>query len=113
MSTTATSPSPSEIRAQGVALLILGYSCRRVERELRAMFPGARVPSYPTISRWLRRRPASNIGLWRWAQTMHRIAEIIEERIDELGTMPLDKLARTNALMVDTYCTARAALSRR
>ena len=44
---------PSEMKAQAVALLILGHSCRRVQTELSEQFHGAAIPHYTTIARWL------------------------------------------------------------
>ncbi len=47
--------TPAEIKAEGLALLLQGYSSRKVEKQLRAKYPGTPVPSYVTLSRCLRR----------------------------------------------------------
>jgi len=77
------------------------------------MFPSAKIPSYPTISRWLKRRPPSNVGLWRWGQTVYRVSELLEERMDELQTMPFDKLTQIASRMYEMHLSSQAAMSRR
>lgn len=37
--------TPTEIKAEAIALLTLGHSCREVERELRCKFPTQRLPT--------------------------------------------------------------------
>ncbi len=56
----------TEIKAQAIALLILGRSCREAKAELHQIFPGESIPHYSTIARWFNKmaEPQSR-GRWR------------------------------------------------
>ena len=45
--------TPTEIKAQAIALYALGYSYGNIDEQLRGMVSGAEVPRYCTISRSL------------------------------------------------------------
>lgn len=95
--TISNTATPTEIKAQAIALHAMGYSCRAIEKQLSSMFMGATIPNYATISRWVRvrnsyRRYLAGAASVRWARAHNRAAEIVEERLEELGTMPFDKI---------------------
>ena len=63
--------TPTEIKAQAIALHALGYSSRNIDKQLRSMFPGADIPRYcihqpkphwPLLPRTLSRVPLCAIG---------------------------------------------------
>ena len=80
----------TEIKAQAIALLTLGHACRRVEQELRLQFPGARIPHFTTIARWLREMPPNRGRAARvyWWFVMERAGEIALERMKEAEKLP-------------------------
>ena len=104
--------SPGEIKAEGIALLALGYSCRSVERQLRRKFPTAKVPRYCTISRWVRPTYSSRGAVYRWQHVYGEAVKIVEERIDELRTLPLDQMLKA-ALRIQDFAYETRQLARR
>lgn len=82
--------SPRELKAQAMALSVLGYSSRKVERELRRMFPRERIPPWSTIARWFRSRPTNRLAFLRWADVARRAADILEVHLDRLEREPLN-----------------------
>ena len=76
--------SPRELRAQAMALTVLGLSSRQIETRLRAMFPVKKTPPWSTIARWARSRPANRIAALRWFDVAQRAAQIVEQRMDEI-----------------------------
>ena len=59
---------PTKIKAQAIALLILGRSCREARAELHQLFPGDSIPHYSTIARWFQKmaEPQSKGVNTRW-----------------------------------------------
>ncbi len=80
--------TPTEIKAEAIALHALGYSCRAIGKQLRAKFPNAKIPNHATINRWVRIRPTKRLALMQWYDAAHRAAEILHERMDELDSVP-------------------------
>jgi hypothetical protein len=64
--------NPTEIKAQAIALYALGYSCRNIEGQLKAKFPGVDIPNYATIARWVRIRPTAPVRRFRNQHTTMR-----------------------------------------
>ena len=86
--------TPTEVKAQGIALLVLGRSCREVERELGRLFPNETVPHFTTIARWLKEIPGrSHEAHGRWCRVMDRAAKLVWDYL-ESGTRvsPLEAL---------------------
>jgi hypothetical protein len=98
-----------EIKAEAVALHVLGHSCRNIEKQLKAKFPKADIPNYGTINKWVRVRPTPPVRRLRNMYTVHRwwevarmAAEIVAERmIAELENAPYDKIALMYGRAVD------------
>jgi hypothetical protein len=86
--------TPTEIKAQAIALHAMGYSSRAIETQLKAKFPGAAIPNHATINRWVRIRPGigsrlrNQYTVMRWWEAARRAAEIVHSHIDELATVP-------------------------
>jgi hypothetical protein len=93
--------TPTEIKAQAIALHCLGYSCRNIEKQLKAKFPGAAVPRYCTISRWVRSRPTKRLALMQWYDAAHMAAGILHDRMDELETVPFMQVIRAYSRTMD------------
>jgi len=97
--------TPLEVKAEGVALLALGYSTRDVERRLRDKFPGARTPRYNTIARWLNSAEAVRQGKraadLRWQLVLWEAAAIVEQRMDELQHLPFMTLIKSYGRLQD------------
>ncbi len=82
----------TEIKAQAIALLVLGHDCRRVAQELRQQFPGTKIPHFTTIARWLREMPPNTGKAAKvyWWFVMKRAGEIVYERMKTERMSPLD-----------------------
>ncbi len=82
---------PIEVKAQGQAMLIFGYSSRRVKQELHRMFPQEQIPNHASINKWRYDRSMNHgrAASHRWFVLSNRVAEIILERLDETRSMPL------------------------
>lgn len=96
---------PAEMKAYGLALAVMGYSTRSVAVTLRQRYPGRKIPHHSTISRWLHRAPAKYAALARWWEVSHRAAAIVESRMDEMKTWPLDRVLRAYA-RIEAVCDA-------
>jgi hypothetical protein len=96
--------TPNEIKAAGLAMLLWGIPCRRIEKELREAFPDDPIPNYSTISRWLRYDPKSRTDLVRWYTVLEQSAELIKSR---LAAMSNDQLItffeRSHIVTQQTY----------
>lgn len=90
---------PARIKAHVLALGLLGFAPREIEKELHAMYPDDRVPAYATISRWLRRAGISHSFLKRWETMSERAMRELENRLAELDDAPLSEVARVAALL--------------
>ncbi len=97
--------TPTEIKAQAIALLTLGYDCRRVHAELGRQFPGTKIPHFTTIARWLREMPPSKgrAALARWWIVTDRAGEILYERMKEVEKLPPLDLVKIYAKATDMY----------
>ncbi len=108
--------TPLEIKAEGIALLALGYSTRQVERRLRDKFPGARTPRYNTIARWLNSAEAVQKGKrsadLRWQLVLWEAARIVEQRMDELRHLPFMTLIKSYGRFEDIAHQARVRRER-
>ena len=105
-------PSPGEIKAEALALLALGHSCRSVERQLKQKFPTAKVPRYCTISRWVRPTYSSRGAVYRWQHVYGEAAKIVLDRMDELGTLPFDQMVKA-VLRIRDFADRTRSLARR
>jgi hypothetical protein len=94
---------PREVKAWAMALTILGYSSREVERELRRRFPGQDVPGYSTIARWQRSRPLNRSALAAWFGVAERAAQIVESRVDEMKSLPVEQLMQLAARATEAH----------
>ena len=104
--------SPGEIKAEGIALLALGYSTRSVEAQLKEKFPGTKVPRYCTISRWVRPTYSSRGAVYRWQHVYGEAANILADRVDELRALPLDQLLKA-AIRIQDFAYETRRLARR
>ena len=82
--------TPTEIKAQAIALLTFGHTCRRVEKQLRLQFPGTKIPHFTTIARWLREMPPNGGRAARvyWWFVMERAGEIALKQLEEAENLP-------------------------
>ena len=94
--------APTEIKAQAIAHLTLGYDCRRVRAELCRQFPGVKIPHFTTIARWLREMPPNTGKAAKvyWWFVMKRAGEIVYERMKTERMSPLD-LAKIGSKAAD------------
>ena len=77
--------TPTEIKAQAIALLILGRSCREAQEELRRQFPGESIPHHSTIARWFNKiagKEAIAASLY-WSIVSQMVTEIILKRFEK------------------------------
>jgi hypothetical protein len=99
----------TEIKAEAIALHVLGHPCRNIEKQLKARFPSADIPNYGTINKWVRVRPTAPVRRYRNMYTVHRwwevarmAAEIVAERMAvELENVPYNKVATIYGRMMD------------
>lgn len=89
----------AKLKANVLAMGLMGFAARDIEKELRAMYPGDRVPAYATISRWLRRAGLSRTNLKKWETMSEHAMRILEARLAELEDAPLDEVARIATLL--------------
>ena len=100
---------PSDMKAQAVALLILGHSSRHVQTELSRQFPGADIPHYTTIARWLQKlaEPHGRAAEAHWWALAMAAEEILVNRMGEARTMPLMQLVQFTSRASDIYWAGR------
>ena len=100
-------PTRTELKAQAIALMVLGYSCRDVEHELRQQFPLLRIPHYTTIARWLRHMPWSlargGAAQARWAEIANRAGGIAIERLHEMDRLSPLHAMKGYSMAMDIY----------
>lgn len=89
----------ARVKAHALAMGLMGYPARDIESELRAMYPGDRVPAYATISRWLRRAGLSRSNLKKWETMSEQAMRILEKRLAQLDDAPLAEVARVASLL--------------
>lgn len=87
------------VREKALALGAAGHSGRQVERELRAAFSRDRVPSYSTITRWLRAAGVGRSAIRKQEAMRTRARTLLEDRFDELDDLPLADVARVVAVI--------------
>ena len=110
--------TPTEIKAQAIALLILGRSCREAQAELREQFPEAEIHHYSTIARWFQKMatPKTKGAAAYWAVLAHLTADMVDSRMDELNKMSLMEVVEFSSRATDIYYSLRersAALDHR
>jgi hypothetical protein len=91
--------TPAKVKAHVLALGLLGSNARDIESDLRAMFPGERVPTRATIARWLKRAGISRANLKKWETMSEHAMRILEKRLAELHEAPLSEVARVATLL--------------
>jgi hypothetical protein len=103
----------TEIKAEAVALHVLGHPCRGIEKMLKAKFPNEDIPNYGTINRWVRvlgshaptapvRRLRNRHTIMRWWEAVARAAEIVHDRMDaEMKSVPYNKVPMMYSRMMD------------
>ena len=85
--------TPTEIKAQAVALVVLGRSCREVQEDLRRQFPDAHIPHFSTIARWARPTPPTGgVALMRWWDVLGRAGEAVDGHLISGGVTPMEAL---------------------
>jgi hypothetical protein len=89
----------ARIKAHVLALGLMGFAPGEIEKELRAMYPGDRVPAYATISRWLRRAGISRSNLRKLEGMSEHAIGILENRLAELEGAPLEEVAEMATLL--------------
>lgn len=106
-------PSRTEIKAQAVAMMCLGHSARRTERELKAKYPGADIPHYSTLSRYLAScrqvRVSRRSSVNRWGIVAMRAANIVIDRMGELVTADPRQLMKSYETVMRVYDAQVAA----
>ena len=109
-------PSPQELKAQAIALLVLGYSSRYVANELRMKYGLMRPPHYTTIARWLRQ---AQLGLKgnraakaRWAAIVNRAGVMMMDRLDETERLSAVGVAKMYGTAMDVYLALERSMSR-
>ena len=107
--------TPTEIKAQAIALLVLGRSCREVQRELHQKFPDARIPHFSTIARWLNKvagKEAIGAQVY-WSFVSKRAGEITLKRMDaEADGMSMLDLVKFASTATDIYYNSLERLQR-
>ena len=110
-------PSPQEIKAQAIALLVLGYSSRYVSHELRMKYGLIRPPHYTTIARWLRQSrrglQGSRGARGRWAAILKRAGIMVIERLNETERLSAVGVAKMYAMSADVYLALDRSMSGR
>lgn len=89
----------ARIKAHVLALGLMGFTPREIEDELRAMYPGDRVPAVATISRWLRRAGISRGNLRKLEAMSEHAIGVLENRLAELDGAPLEEVAKIATLL--------------
>ena len=85
--------TPTEIKAQAVALVVLGKSCREAQEDLRRQFPGAHIPHFSTIARWARATPPTGgVALMRWWDVLDRAGETVDGHLISGRVTPMEAL---------------------
>jgi len=101
--------TPTDIKAQAIALLILGRSCREARAELHQIFAGESIPHYSTIARWLQKmaEPQSKGALAYWSVLVKAVGEVVFRRMDELEKMSLLEVVAVSSRAYDIYWALR------
>jgi hypothetical protein len=83
--------TPTKVKAAGLALLLQGVPCRRVQKALGQLFPDTPPPHYSTISRWFQYSPSNRADTDRWWETVFLAGELLHRRLNspELTTEEL------------------------
>lgn len=91
--------APARVKAYVLALGLMGFTTKDIEGELRAMFPGDRVPTRATIGRWLKRAGISRSNLKKWEAMSDHAMRVLETRLAELDAAPLSEVARVASVL--------------
>ena len=85
--------TPTEIKAQAVALVVIGRSCREVQEVLRQQFPDAHIPHFSTIARWARATPPTGgVALMRWWGVLDRAGQTVDGHLISGRVTPMEAL---------------------
>lgn len=110
-------PSPQELKAQAIALLVLGYSSRYVANELRMKYGLMRPPHYTTVARWLRQvnrgLQGSRVARRRWTLLMERVGLLVIDRLNEADRMSPVGIAKMYGAVTDVYLALDRSMSGR
>ncbi len=102
--------TPTQIKAQAIALLILGRSCREAKEELRQLFPGESIPHYSTIARWLNKiagKEAIAASVY-WSIVSQSVTEIILKRFErEAMQMSMIDAVKFGSIASNIYWNSR------
>ncbi len=102
--------TPTEIKAQAIALLILGRSCRDAQEELRLQFPNSDIPHFSTIARWFNKiagKEAIAASVY-WSIVSQMVTEIILKRFEsEAMQMSMLDAVKFGSIATDIYWNSR------
>ncbi len=102
--------TPTNIKAQAIALLILGRSCREAQEELREQFPGAEIPHFSTIARWFHKiagKEAMAASVC-WSVVSQMVTEIILKRFErEAMQMSMLDAVKFGSIASNIYWNSR------
>jgi hypothetical protein len=103
--------SPTELKAQAMAMTVMGLSSRQIEKRLNVMFPGKEIPPWGTIARWARSRPANRIAALKWFDVASRAGEIVLSRMDHIESerLSLMELIEFSSKASDLYYRSQEA----
>jgi hypothetical protein len=107
--------TPTKLKAEALALHVMGYSSRDIVKRLRAKFPGTKIPGHCTVNRWVRLTPSASstqhvIAGACWAEVATLAGELVMERAEEMARVPYDQAwkfysrAMEVALLVQDRC---------
>ena len=100
----------TEMRAQAIALLVLGRSCREAQTELRQQFPGESIPHHSTVARWFNKiagKEAIAASVY-WSNVSQSVTEIILKRFErEAMQMSMIDAVKFGSIATDIYWNSR------
>ena len=102
--------TPTEIKVQAIALLILGRSCRDAREELHQLFPGESIPHYSTIARWFQKiagKEAIAASVY-WSIVSQRVTKILLKRLErEAMQMSMIDAVKFGSIASNIYWNSR------
>ncbi len=102
--------TPTEIKAQAIALLILGRSCREAQEELGDQFPDADIPHYSTIARWFNKIAGKEaiVASVYWSIVSQRVTKILLMRLEtETMQMSMMDAVKFGSIASNIYWNSR------
>ena len=100
----------TEIKAEAIALLILGRSCREAQEELRHQFLNADIAHFSTIARWFNKIAGKEAiaASVCWSVVSQMVTEILLKRL-ETETMQMSMLdaVKFGSIATDIYWNSR------